>query len=144
MTIRNPIEWGADSAVAAAYVARSAFAPQNVAGAPPQVRRIALGDLGAVLRKGWIDFAANRTDVLFLCIIYPLAGILVSQLAYNAKLLPLLFPLVSGFALVGPFAAAGLYEMSRRRERGLPVSWEGCLRGGSPRRRSRRSSSSRC
>ena len=124
-TIRNPIEWGADQARATAHLARAAFGEdsRDCSVTELAVRRITLADLREVLASGWHDFAENRTDVLFLCIIYPLAGLLIARLAFSSNLLPLVFPFVSGFAIVGPFAASGLYEMSRLRERGEPATW---------------------
>ena len=129
MTIRNPIEWGADQARATAQVARTAlFDEQRDTGVTTlAVRRIVLADLRDVLVRGWRDFTENRTDVVFLCLVYPLAGLLIARLALSSNLLPLVFPFVSGFALVGPFAAAGLYEMSRLRERGEPATLSSAL-----------------
>ena len=126
--IRNPIEWGWDqlrgarSAVgsAAESVPGAAFAPYA---APPAVRRIEAADLRDVLVKGLGDFAAYRTDVLFLCIIYPVVGLVLARLAAGYDMLPLIFPLASGFALIGPVAALGLYEMSRLREQGAAITW---------------------
>jgi len=89
----------------------------------PEVRRIGTSDLKEILARGFADFAAYRTDVVFLCIIYPLAGLALAWFAFDYDLLPLLFPLVSGFALIGPLAAVGLYEMSRRREAGVKTNW---------------------
>ena len=66
---------------------------------------------------------ACRTDVIFLCIIYPLAGLVLAWSLFNYDFVPLLFPLASGFALLGPVAAVGLYEMSRRREQGAEANW---------------------
>jgi uncharacterized membrane protein len=68
------------------------------------------------LRAGLADFAAARTDVVFLCLIYPIAGVIIAAVDGQHELLPLLFPTASGFALVGPLFAIGLYEMSRQRE----------------------------
>jgi len=89
----------------------------------PQVRRLTTADLWDSLRKGLGDFGAARDDVVFIAVFYPLAGLLLLAMAMRYDLLPMIFPLVSGFALIGPLAAVGLYEISRRRERGEQVSW---------------------
>src|SRR5246500_2374532 len=82
------------------------------------VRKIGLSDLGDALRLGWEDFNAIPTHAVVLCVIYPIIGLVVFRLVLGHSLLPLLFPLAAGFTLIGPFAALGLYELSRRRERG--------------------------
>ncbi|HTQ83007.1 MAG TPA: DUF2189 domain-containing protein [Pseudolabrys sp.] len=88
----------------------------------PAVRQIGWPDLKQALAKGFDDFRAMPTHALFLCAIYPVIGFVLARLAFGYSVLPLLYPLVSGFALVGPVAALGLYELSRRREAGLDVS----------------------
>jgi uncharacterized membrane protein len=126
--IRHPLEWGADQVktanVAVGRASHSLRSPAEIEGAAlPAVRRIELADLADVLASGMRDFGAYRTDVIFLCIIYPLAGLLLASLAFGYDMLPMLFPLASGFALIGPVAAVGLYEMSRRREQGIEITW---------------------
>src|SRR5205085_7229668 len=68
------------------------------------------------------DFTAVPSHALFLCVIYPLLGILLIGLTLGNSLLPLAFPIAAGFALIGPRAAIGLYELGRRREAGLDSS----------------------
>ncbi len=89
----------------------------------PTIRRIGLADLRESLRLGLRDYAENRTDVLFLALIYPVIGLAIARVTLGQHLLPLIFPLVAGFALLGPFAAVGLYQLSLRRERGLASTW---------------------
>lgn len=91
--------------------------------AQPVVRTVGTADLIDALAKGLSDFNSKPTHVLFLCLIYPVVGLILATLSLKHDLLPLLFPLVSGFALVGPVAATGIYELSRRREQGLDNSW---------------------
>jgi uncharacterized membrane protein len=93
----------------------------------PAVRKIALADLYDALKEGIDDFWAMPTHVIFLSLIYPIVGLMLARLAFGYDVLPLLFPIAAGFALVGPFAAVGLYEMSRRREAGLDVAWRNAL-----------------
>jgi uncharacterized membrane protein len=92
--------------------------------AHPTVRQIEIADLFDALRLGWEDFKAIPSHAIFLCLIYPLVGFFIGGLMLGYNLLPLLFPVSAGFALVGPFAALGLYELSRRREAGLDVRWK--------------------
>ena len=86
------------------------------------IRRIGIADLKDALRKGADDFLAMPTHALFMGAIYPIVGLLLARLAFGYSVLPLLYPLAAGFALIGPAAAIGLYELSRRREAGLDVS----------------------
>jgi uncharacterized membrane protein len=85
----------------------------------PAVRKIGLADIRDALAKGVDDFLTMPSHLVFLCLIYPIVGACLA--ATNA--LFLLYPLASGFALIGPFAAIGLYELSRRRELGMDISW---------------------
>jgi uncharacterized membrane protein len=66
---------------------------------------------------------AMRSDVVFACLLYPLMGGVLLALAAQGGAAYLIFPVLSGFALVGPVAALGLYEMSRQREAGHEVTW---------------------
>jgi uncharacterized membrane protein len=79
-------------------------------------------DLIDALAKGWNDFSAMPSHALFMCAIYPVIGLVLAGLTLGFATLPLLFPLAAGFALIGPIAAMGLYELSRRREAGLTTA----------------------
>jgi uncharacterized membrane protein len=87
--------------------------------AHPAIRTITLADLWDALVRGYADFAAMPSHALFLCLIYPVVALFVAGLTMGYNILPLAYPLMGGFALLGPLVALGLYEMSRRREAGL-------------------------
>jgi uncharacterized membrane protein len=91
----------------------------------PVIRTIGLSELHRALQRGWEDFKAVPTHAIILCIIYPVLGLMLARAVLGYSVIPLLFPLAAGFALIGPFAAVGLYEMSRRRERGeQATAWD--------------------
>jgi len=125
-TIGNPLSWSAQEistvgrhiGSVATHVGHD---PKDLE--MPRVRHVPVYELKQILREGIDDFAACRTDVVFLCVLYPVIGLLLAWIAFDRNLLPLLFPVMSGFALIGPVGAVGLYEMSRRREMGLDPDW---------------------
>ena len=89
----------------------------------PIVRSIGSADLKDALMKGLDDFWAMPTHVVFISLIYPIFAVVLGAVTLENNFAPDLFPFAAGFPLIGPFAAIGLYELSRRRELGLDTSW---------------------
>jgi uncharacterized membrane protein len=88
----------------------------------PTINAIGLADLRDALEKGIEDFKAVPSHAVFLCLIYPVLGLILFRLSFGYDILPLVFPILAGLSLIGPLAAVGLYELSRRREQGLDAS----------------------
>lgn len=93
----------------------------------PTVRHISTADLWDALKLGAEDFWAKPSHYVFLCLIYPIVGLILTQWSSGSNAIQLVYPLMSGFALIGPFAAIGLYEISRRRELGMSSRWHHAL-----------------
>ena len=126
--VRNPVEWTGNQLAHAAHALGAAghslhHIQETLHSPAPAVWKIRTQDVWDVLAKGFKDFGAFRTDVIFICAVYPVVGLLLGKLTFGYHALPLLFPLISGFALIGPVACVGLYEMSRQHERGNRVTF---------------------
>lgn len=89
----------------------------------PAIRRIAVSDVFDALRLGVQDFWDKPSHYVFLGLIYPIVGVFLITWTSGGNALQLIYPLLTGFALLGPFAALGLYEISRRQEQKLDTSW---------------------
>jgi uncharacterized membrane protein len=95
-------------------------------------RNLTAADLRAALAAGWGDFTAFPAFGLAFAGIYVFAGLLIASVLFRGSAPFWLIPAAAGFPLLGPFVAVGLYEVSRRREQGLPMRWTavfGALRG---------------
>jgi len=93
---------------------------------------LTLADLRAILAAGWADFRAFPQFGLFFAAVYVAAGMFLvyALVAWGEAIW--LVPAAAGFPLLAPFVAVGLYEVSRRREAAMPMSWRavlGALRG---------------
>jgi uncharacterized membrane protein len=87
----------------------------------PRIREISVDDITAALREGADDFRTMPAFGMTIGLFYALGGMAILYVAWAYDLIVLAFPMLAGFALVGPFAAMGLYEASRRRDRGESV-----------------------
>lgn len=91
----------------------------------PVVRRITVADIAESLSEGLRDFQAAPIFGLAFGALYVAGGvaILLSLTAFG--MVYLAYPLAAGFALIGPFVAVGLYEVSRQRQAGQAPSLHG-------------------
>lgn len=127
-TIGNPLSWSVQRLAGVGHsVGEAVEGVANHETARPQIRQIGMADIRAALRAGASDFAALRSDVMTAVVLYPVIGFVLATWFLHAGQVHLLFPLAAGFPLVGPVAAIGLYEMSRRRELGEKPDWRAAL-----------------
>lgn len=101
--------------------------PAAPAPAPQVASDLTRHDLAAALAAGWHDFLAMPRFGLFFGGVYVLAGIAIGWATVSGGNLTWLIPAIAGFPLVAPFVAVGLYEASRRRAAGEPLTWRAVL-----------------
>lgn len=91
----------------------------------PSVGRITVAELFAVLSDGWFDFRRAPAYGMFFSAVYVIGGFALIYL--GAGTVSWVLTVSLGFPLVAPFAAVGLYEVSRRLEAGEDLSWSEVL-----------------
>ncbi|UUX50643.1 DUF2189 domain-containing protein [Nisaea acidiphila] len=96
---------------------------------PPKivVRAATFADIGAALSAGWGDFLATARFGLFFGAFFAFGGIGILAMAWALDLSYLAYPTAVGFSLIGPFAAVGLYEVSRRHGAAQHLVWRDIL-----------------
>lgn len=95
----------------------------TVVGRAPRVARIETADVMEALRQGVRDFARAPAFGLAFGGVYVAIGVLIVGLTIATGTTFYAVPITLGFPLVAPFAAVGLYEVSRRLEAGESLSW---------------------
>jgi len=90
-----------------------------------EIQNLTIADLRAALHSGWSDFRRAPLFGLFFSCFYVLCGLILT--VNNAGTFTWTLVLSLGFPLVAPFAAVGLYEVSRRLEQGNPLTWPDVL-----------------
>lgn len=105
---------------------------QGHADSLPIIRRPVFEDLDYAFMHGLADFRAAPIFGLTIGGIYTFGGLLILYVVNSLGYGFLGFPIMAGFALVGPYAAIALYTVSRLRERGEPVTWAAMARDLTP------------
>ncbi|WP_271179475.1 DUF2189 domain-containing protein [Paracoccus kondratievae] len=77
----------------------------------------------AALAEGWRDFRRAPAFGLLFAAFYVAGGLVLSAVTMAAGREWWLIPFIVGFPLIAPFAAVGLYEVSRQIEADQPLIW---------------------
>ncbi len=93
----------------------------------PKLRAVGFGDVGEAVRRGLRAFARAPPYGLFFGGVYAIGGIAIYALLVVYSMPWMIIPIAIGFPLIGPFVAAGCYEVSRRLAAGQPLSWKAVL-----------------
>jgi uncharacterized membrane protein len=93
-----------------------AATPSTMPAPPLEFHQMSLSDIKDALIKGWDDLRQSRTDALLIGAIFPLAGVIFAAAFVVQAFLPFVFPLLAGFALLGPLATLYFAALSRQRE----------------------------
>lgn len=94
---------------------------------PPEVNQITAADIVASLKAGTADYLARPILSSFFGLFYVVFGMLFVWSLVWLEMIWMVIPAIVGFPLVAPFAAAGLYEMSRRLQSGQAFGWSDIL-----------------
>ena len=95
--------------------------------AMPAVAEVGFADIRESLMLGLADFSDAPRFGLFFGVIFAAIGMVIVLALTRWDMAWMIYPFAIGFPLIGPFAAAGLYEVSRRREIGMPLGWNEIL-----------------
>ena len=93
----------------------------------PRVNALTLTDIKECFAHGISDFGRAPLFGMFFGGVFVLIGLFIAQSLFVWQKSWMMYPMLIGFPLIGPFAAVGLYEVSRRLEAGQPLSWSAVL-----------------
>lgn len=90
---------------------------------PPILNKVTFADVSGALREGLADFLKAPWFGLFFTTFYVAGGLIILFQLKVVSQSYWVIPLGLGFPLLGPFAAVGLYEVSRRLDAGEALDW---------------------
>jgi uncharacterized membrane protein len=96
---------------------------------PSRVRRVATDRPWHWLALGWQDLQATKAIGLAYGTALALFGWFLALILFETGAPWAVLPATAGFFILAPLLAAGLYETSRRREQGLPVTLADAMSG---------------